>query len=308
MSETTTGNWLNQFVAPQLLREFKNYDENFLSALGSVPKQALTADGVRYNKLINNVGFLVDNTSDFTAKKMNGTKTFVPWEKYDTEPTEVDDSEIRYIGYDKRNEVRGKHTESFKMGIRNHALWKLAPDDDTSDDMPVMRTTGANDGSGRLRLTFANLVMYLERVNSLNIPDKNKLNMVLCPQHQTDLFLDRDSAAYFANKEIFMDYKTGKVHSIMGFKFWDNNEAIAYAAAGNKLAKGAALVAGDQYGSTFFYGGNTIKHIEKVKVLYSPETQDTKSADPKSKFRLQAYGLIDRIEDIAVGAIVSGNA
>ena len=308
MSTTDTGNWLNQFVAPQLLREFKNYNDNFLSAIGSVPKQALSADGVRFNKLINNVGFYVDNDADFTPKKMTGTKTLVEWEKYDTDPTEVDDAEIRYLAYDKRNIVRTKHTEAFQMGIRAHALWKLAPDDDTDSNMPVMRTTGANDGTGRLRMTFANLVEYLELVNGLNIPDKDKLNMVLCPKHQTDLFLDRDSAAYFADKQIFMNYKTGEVKSVMGFKFWNNNEATAYSAAGAKLAKGAALAAGDQYASTFFHGGNTVKHIEKVKLLYKPETLDTTSKDPKSTFRTQSYGLIDRIQDIATGAIVSGNA
>ena len=308
MAELTDGQYLNQFVAPQLLQEFKNYNDDFVGTLKSAPKSALTADGIRFNKLISNVGFLVDNDADFTPTKMAGKKAFVPWEKYDTTPTEVDDAEIRYLNYDKRAAVRVKHTEAFKMGLRDHIMWKLAPDDNTNPNMPVIRTDGANDGTGRLRLTFANLVKYLELVKKLNLPDMNELFMILCPEHATDLILDRDSAQYFADKNIFFDPVTGKVRSIMGFKFFENNAVLAYDNLGAKLAKGAALTATDRVASMFYYGKNTVKHIETVKILYKPETTDTRSKDPKSEFRLQTYGLIDRIEEYAVGAIVSGIA
>lgn len=306
MPVLTDGNWLNQYVAPQLLVEFKNYKDDFIGVLKGAPKSAITADGIRFNKLINNVGFLVDNTAEFTPKKMDGKKTFVEWEKYDTEPTAVDDSEIRYLNYDKRSAVRVKHTEAFKMGIRDHVMWKLAPANDTNPDMPVMRTTGGDDGTGRKRLTFADLVKYLEMVKGLNLPNAQEFYMILCPEHETDLILDRDSAAYFADKKIFFDLKTGKVQSVMGFKFFSNNAVLAYDNTGNKLAKGAALTATDRRASMFFYAPNTVYHIDKVKILYKAETTDTTSADPTSEFRTQTYGLIDRIEEIGVGAIVSG--
>lgn len=308
MPALVDGNYLNQFVAPQLLVELKNYKDDFLSQLQGVPAQAVTADGIRFNKLINNVGFLVNNTAEFTAKAMTGKKTFVEWEKYDTEPTSVDDSEIRYLNYDKRAVVRVKHMEALKIGIRDHVMWKLAPANASSADMPVTRTTGESDGTGRLRMKFADVVKYLELIKKLNLPDMNALNMILCPEHETDLILDRDSAQYFADKNIFFDAVTGKVRSIMGFNFFSNNAILAYSQAGNKLAKGAALTSTDRVGSMFFYGKNTAYHIEQVKILYSPETQDTKSANPTSTFRLQTYGLIDRIEEYGVGAIVSGIA
>lgn len=308
MAALIDGNWLNQFVSPQLLVEYRNYKDDFLATLGSVPASAITADGVRFNKLINNVGFLVDNTADFTAKKMGGKKLFVAWEKYDTEPTSCDDNEIRGLAFDKRAAIRVKHTEAFKIGIRDHVMWKLAPSDSTSTDMPVMRTTGADDGTGRKRLTFANLVTYLEKVKNLNLPTENEMYMILCPEHSTDLILDRDSAAYFSDKSIFFDMATGKVKSVMGFKFFENNGVVAYSSTGVKKAKGAALGSTDRRASVFYYGPNTLLHIQAVKILYSPETTDTKSADPTSTYRTQAYGLVDRIEEIGVGAIVSGIA
>lgn len=310
MSTTTTGQWLNQFVAPQLLQEFKNFRDDFIGVLPGAPKAALTADGIRFNKLINNVGFYVNNTALFTPKKMTGEKTLVEWEKYDTDPTEVDDAEIRYLGYDKRNEVRVKHTEAFKIGIRDHVLWKLCPDDNTSAGMPVKRTSGANanDGTGRKRLLFKDLVEYLETIKGLNLPNADQLYMILNPKHATDLILDRDSANYFSNREIFFDTVTGKVRSVMGFKFFENNAAPVFDADGQKKAKGAAMVAGDQLASLFFYAPNSVYHIEKVKLLYKSETEDTRNPDPTSEFRTQTYGLIDRIVDYGFGAIVSDNA
>lgn len=306
MATHDTGNWLNQYVAPQLLVEFKNYKDDFIGVLKGAPKSAITTDGIRFNKLVNNVGFYVNNTADFTAKKMTGEKVFVEWEKYDTDPTMVDDAEVRALNYDKRSEVRVKHSEAFKMGIRDHVMWKLAPDDDANTNMPVVRTSGGNDGTGRLRLTFADLVKYLERVKKLNLPDMNALHMILAPEHATDLILDRDSAQYFADRNIFFDPATGKVRSIMGFKFFENNAILAYDESGAKKAKGAVLASTDRIGSLFFYAPNTVYHIEGVKILYKPETIDTKSADPTSEFRLQTYGLVDRVQEYGFGALVSG--
>ncbi len=283
MATIETGNWLNKYVAPQLLQEFKNYKDDFIAVLPGVPKKAITADGIRLNKLINNVDFLVNNTSGFTPKKMNGEKIFIEWEKYDTTPTEVDDSEIRGLAFDKRDAVRVKHSEAIKMGIRDHVVWKLAPNDDTNANMPVVRTTGEDDGTGRKRMTFKDIVTLLERVKKLNLPKMDKLYMVLSPEHSSDLVLDKDSAKLFADKKIFFNSDTGRVR-----------------------AKGAVLTSTDRVASMFFYAPNTYYHLEKVKVLYKPETTDTRSADPASEFRLQVYGIVDRIEDYGVGAIVSG--
>jgi hypothetical protein len=308
MSTTATGQWLNQYVAPQLLQEFKNYKDDFIAVLKGVPAAAVTADGVRWNRLINNVNFYVNNGSEFTPKKMTGEKVFVEWEKYDTDPTAVDDAEIRYLAYDKRSEVRVKHAEAMKLGIRDHVMWKLAPANSTNANMPVIRTAGADDGTGRLRLTFENVVTYLETVKKLNLPNQGELYMVLCPEHVTDLILDNNSARFFSDRQIFYDMETGKVRSIMGFKFFENNAVLAYDATGAKKPKGAVLTETDRVASLMFYAPETVYHIENVKILYKPETQDTRSANPTSEFRLQTYGLVDRRRDIGFGAIISGIA
>lgn len=307
MATTTTGQWLNQYVAPQLLSEFKNDKADFLGVLPGAPAAAITADGLRYNKLINNVGFYVDNTSAFTPKSMTGSKTFVEWEKYDTDPTQVTDAEIRSLAFDKRNEVRVKHSEAFRRGIRDHVIWKLAPEDATVAYMPTLRTTGASDGNGRKRMAFKDLVSFLEMVKALNLPDEQSFFLKLCTEHVTDLILDRDSAAYFAGKDVFFDPTSGKLRSFMGFKFFENAAGAAYTSDGMKKAKGAVLTSGDQNASVFFYAPNVVYHLESSKILYKPEIEDTRNADPTSEFRIQTYGLVDRIVDYGFGAIISGN-
>lgn len=307
MSTTSTGQWLTQYVGPQLLQEFRNYKDDFVGVIPGAPKKAITTDGLRFNKLINNVGFYVNNTQKFTAKKMGGSKTLVEWEKYDTDPTEVDDAEIRALPNDKRADVRVKHTEAFKIGFRDHIMWKLCPNDATNADMPVLRTTGGDDGTGRKRLMFKDLVLYLEMVTALNLPFEDQQYLILNGKHRTDLILDRDSAQYFADKNVFFDVQTGAVKNVLNFKFFQNNYAPLFGSDGNKKPKGAVAAAGDQMASTFFYAPNAVKHLDSVKILYKDEHTDTENADPTSVFRTQTYGLVDRIVDYGFGAIISDN-
>jgi len=307
MPNTTTGQWLNQFVAPQLLKELKDHRDEVTGILRSAPKSALTADGIRWNKLLNNVEFRVNNTATFTPSKMYGEKVFVEWEKYDTTPTSVDDAEIRYLAYDKRAEVRTRHMEKMKEGLLKHTLHKLCPDDATNAKMPVMRTTGEVT-NGRKRATFKDLAEYLAKVKSIGDLDPSQLYIALCPEHVTDLVIDKDAAVYFAKREVYFDAISGNLRSFMGFKFVEPMFSNAFDAAGNKKPKGAVLTTGDQNASTLIYAPNTVYHIEGIKVLYKSETQDTRNADPTSEIRLQAYGLIDRIEDYGMGALISANA
>ena len=89
MAQPVDGLYLNKYVDPQLLIERRNYRADFMQVLGSVPAGALAADGVRRNKLINNVGFRVNNTEDFEPKQMTGKNYIVPWESTIRNPVPV---------------------------------------------------------------------------------------------------------------------------------------------------------------------------------------------------------------------------
>lgn len=300
------GNWLNQYVAPQLLEEFRNYKDDFMGVIPGAPAGAIAADGLRMNKLINNAGFLVNNEDNFTPKKMSGKKGIIEWDKFDTEPTEVDDAEVRALPFDKRSEVRRKHSESYKIGVRDYCLQKLAPAADATG-MPVMRTTGEDDGTGRLRLTYADLIKFYSIFPTLNLPNDKAWYFILNPHHSQDLILDRASTNNYRDG-IVIDEKTGECKRFYKFNVFENNAAPIYAEAGTLKAQGAASAPGDQMASTFFYAPNTVFHLDSVKILYKPETTDTRNADPTSEFRLQAYGLCDKRQDYGFGALVSGVA
>lgn len=298
------GNWLNQYVAPGLLEEFKNYNDDFIGVLGSANKSAISADGIRFNKLINNVGFKVNNQDEFTPAKMAGKKGLIEWDKFDTTPTACDDAEVRNLQFDKRSEVRVKQFEAFKLGIRDYTLNKLAPNANAVG-MPVLRTTGADDGKGRLRLTYADLINFYSIIKTLNLPNPEGLQFILSSNHQQDLIQDRASTNNYRDG-IRINPQTGELLGFYMLNLWENNQNPVYGADGVLKGIGEATVNTDRDASTFFYSPNTVYHLDKLKILYDPEVTDTRSADPTSEIRIQAYGLVDKIQDYGFGALVSG--
>jgi hypothetical protein len=311
MPDLIDGLYLNQFVAPQLLKEFKNYNDKFMAVLEPAPKGALTADGLRQNKLINNVGFYVNNTNPFTAKKMTGKNNIIPWDKLDTDPTEVDNKEIRALVFDKRAEVRVKQSQAFRIGVRDYCMNKLAPAQHVSGAMPVLRTTGAVI-DGRKRLTFQDMINFYNEIEALNLIDDdtseapNSWNMILNMEHRADLMIDKAGTANHRDNLEF-DKDTGEFKRFYKLRMWENNAAPLYSDTGELKARGAIREVGDQYASTFFYSPNTVYHLENLLILYKPEYQDTTNADPTSELRLQAYGLCDKKQEYGFGAVISDN-
>lgn len=303
MPALVDGAWLNQYVAPQLLEEFVNYKDDFIGLLGKPPKGAIAADGLRMNKLINNVEFKINNSQPFTPKKMDLKKGIIEWEKIDTTPTKVDDAEVRNLAFDKRAAVRVKHSEAWKLGMRNYVMQKLAPQADATG-LPVLRTSGANDGT-RKRLTYADLIKFWSVIEGLNLSDTKKFNFVLCKEHKQDLILDRSATSNY--RDIVIDKDTGELKKFFTLNLLENNYNPTYAAAGTLKAIGAVSAATDKNASIFFYAENTVHHVNSVKILYKPETIDTRNADPESEFRLQSYGLTNKTQEYGFGAIVSGN-
>ncbi|WP_394749488.1 hypothetical protein [Spongiimicrobium salis] len=227
----------------------------------------------------------------------------------DTTPTEVDDAEIRSLNFDKRSAVRVKHSESWKIGVRDYALTKLAPVQDTPGAMPVLRTTGAvvNPGTqmARRRLTYADLIQFYGLVEALPGLMPLYKNLQLCHEHQQDLILDRANTQNY--RDIVINPATGMLERFYTLKLWHNLANVKYTPGGVLKAFDAAADVTDKNASTFFYSKNTVHHVNQVKIFYKPETLDTEGSDPKSTFRLQTYGLTDKKQEYGFGAIVSGN-
>ncbi|CAA0222630.1 hypothetical protein [Tenacibaculum maritimum] len=303
MPRLVDGLWLEQYVEPQLLEDFRNYNDDFIGVLKRPNKAAIDKDGIRFNKLINNVGFHVNKDSDFTAKPMGGKKTLVEYDKLDTDPTECTDKELRAMAFDKEAAIRVEHSNSFKIGVRDYVLHKLAPSKSASK-IPVLETTGEAVEGGRKRLTYSDLITFYGKLQKLNMKDGNGWYMVLCDDHVMDLIEDRASTKN--NRDIIINTKTGKVVRFYKIQFFENNDCPYYDTSGNLKSLGSVAAPTDQKASVFFYAPNTVYHIENVEVLKTDRKTDTRSKDPKNEIRLHSYGLCDKKQEHGFGAIYSG--
>ncbi|MDB0616112.1 hypothetical protein PL372_11265 [Tenacibaculum dicentrarchi] len=304
MPALVDGIWLEQYVEPQLLEEFKNFNDDFIGTLKRPNPAAIDKDGIKFNKLINNVGFHINKGDAFTPQSMTGKKGLVNWDKLDTDLTQVTDAELRAMAFDKDAAIRVKHSESFKIGVRDYAMHKLAPQQNVDGKMPILRTTGAVI-NGRKRLTYTDLVDYLVRLEGLNLTDKSAWHMILCDHHKSDLLHDRGATNNY--RDLIINPKTGAIERFFNLKFFENNSSVYYGASGALKSQGAVVGATDQKGSVFYYAPNTVYHIESVQTLFKPMNTDTRNANPTSEFRLHSYGLCDKKQEHGFGAIVSAN-
>lgn len=304
MANEVDGLWLQQYVEPQLLEDFRNYRDDFLGAIKKANPGAIDKDGIRFNKLINNVGFKVNAAVDFTAAKMEGKKTLVEWDKLDTTPTNYSDADLRAMAFDKESEIRKAHTDAFKLGVRDYALNKLAPTSHVAGKTPVIRTTGA-DFEGRKRMTYVDLLNFYNILSPLNMLDGTGWNFVISSEHRADLMVDKASTSNY--RDIEFDKTTGEVSRFFKLKLWENNDTPLYNAAGELKSLGAAKIATDQKASVFFYAPSTVMHIEQVMILFNDMRTDVISKDPESKVRLHTYGLCDKRQNHGFGAVISAN-
>ncbi len=298
------GLWTVQFLEPQLLEDFRNYNDDFIGTLKAPNPAAIGEDGILFNKLINNVGFKVNADSDFTPVPMTGKKGLILWDKLDTTPTLCTDKELRGMAFDKEAAIRVEHTNTFKIGVRDYSLNKLAPKKNVDGHMPVIRTTG-EVFEGRKRLTYKDLLNFYNRVLKLNLPDKNGLYTVLSDEHRSDLLADRANTNNYRDLEF--DKETGEIKRFFKMKFFENNDTPLYGTDGNLKSLGAVPAVGDQRASVFYYAPNTVYHIEAVSVLFKERKNDTRSKDPQSEVRLHTYGLTEKKQEHGFGAIVSDN-
>ena len=309
MPTYTTGAHLKELLEPMLVKEFKNDKDDFIGRLKKAPKAAIDTDGIKMNKLVGNVTVEINANQAvgevFTPTQMPTEKGFIPWDNVDTHPTFVNDEEARALPFDKRAEVRVEHMAALKRGVRDYVLHKYAPADDTDANLPVLRTTG-DVINGRKRLTLQDLIEFRTKMAQLNLLDSDhELICVLNPLHVEDLSLSRINLSDFGAKVV--DIKDGKLRRFFGFNMFENNACPFYAADNTKKAIGATTIGTDQQASVIIYRPVTVFHRENVKVLYKPETLDTRNVSPQSEFRLKSYLLAESRLDIGHGAIVSDN-
>lgn len=220
-------------------------------------------------------------------------------DKYQTKATPITDDELYALSVDKISNVKNKHANAIAKTKIQKAIHALAPSGNTSA-MPVLLTTGDDDGTGRKRLVWADLVNLKRKLDDLQVPDEGR-RLVLCSDHVNDLLLLDQKF-----KDQFFNATSGKVFNQLGFDF--------YSYVGNpyfrpstkaKLSFGATPLATDRRATVLFSLERAAKAVGSTKMYFSEAKSDPQYQRNLVNFRHNFIVMPTREE--ARGAIVSDN-
>ncbi|MBS2100704.1 hypothetical protein [Carboxylicivirga linearis] len=250
--------------------------------------------GVQPDVLINNTTYPID------SQALDQEDIPISLDKYQTKVTPITDDELYALSYEKISVVKRKHARAIAIAKFKKSIHALAPSGNTTD-MPVIVTTGDDDGTGRKKLTWGDLVTLKRKLDKLEIPKEGR-RLVLCQDHLNDLL---ETSQTF--KDQYYDATSGKVFNRLGFEFYDyvanpyyNSTTLA------KLSFGATPVAGDYEASVFFSVARAAKATGWTKMYYSESSTDPDNQQNRVNFR--HYFIVLPTQEDSRGAIVSAPA
>lgn len=247
--------------------------------------------------LINNTVYPINKfgrTDDFIAVSLN---------KYDTENTIVTEDELYALAYEKVNDVQQQHREELEDKTAEHALFAISPAVESAT-VPVMKTTGTADSTGRKRLITADLVTLWKTMGDLKVPLSGRV-LVLSTEHAADLLIE-DSAREKAWGNINGGLLTP---NHVGFKLYTSVYGPDYkedAGNANKLTRQAfdSSVSGAKRASICFYNKNVVKATGTVQRFARLAADDPEYRQNTIGFRLWFGAFVTM--DAGCGAIISG--
>ncbi len=229
----------------------------------------LVAVGVDPDVLINNT------TYPIPLQALDDADVAIKLDKFQTKRTPVTDDELYAISYDKMARVKESHGNAINDSKFAKAAHSLCAKQDTATT-PVLKTTGEADPvTGRLRLTFNDLVELKRALDNLGVPQENR-RLVLCPDHVNDLLLVNQAF----QQQFNIDRNTGKVGHLAGFDIYTYSATPFYTTAGVKKDLGAKTVDGEFRCSFAFYTPRVFKATGSTKMYYresglNPDTQQS---------------------------------
>jgi len=284
---------LSSLLKATFLEGIKDYSR-YVSAVGDEAQAIhLVYMGVEPDVLINNT------TYPIPEQVLGQEDIVITLDKYQTKQTPVTDDELYALSYDKIGHVKDSHVSAIGKSKLKKAIHALAPSTNTAN-MPVLLTTGADDGTGRKRLIWADLISLKSALDNLEVPQENR-RLVLCTDHENDLLL-LDSKF----KDQYFNSTSGKPYSQLGFEFY-SFAANPYFTPSTKakLSYGAVPAGTDRRASIFFSLERTAKANGWVKMYYSEAAKDPAMQRNMMNFRHNFIVMPTR-ED-ARGAIISAN-
>jgi hypothetical protein len=247
--------------------------------------------GVMPDVLINNV------TYPIPLQELGQEDIPISLDKYQTKVTPVTDDELYALSYEKIAKVKDKHAKAIMIAKVMKSIHALAPTAET-DDMPVLLATGPNDGTGRRRLIWDDVVTLKEECDKREHPETGR-RLVLSAEHANDLI--RADQKF---KDQFYNRSDGTVYNQLGFDFY-SYVANPYfnPATKAKLSYGAVVPAGHRRASVYFNLARAAKAVGWTKMYFSEAKTDPQNQRNLVNFR-HYYIVLPTRED-ARAAIVS---
>lgn len=236
---------------------------------------------------------LINNTTyPIALQSFDDTESIVKLDKYQTKVTTLTDDQVIGAAYDRIDAATKPHTVEINAKKYKKALHAIAPDTNTVST-PVIKTTGADDGTGRKRMTYADLVAA-----KLAMKDATDPRIVLSSVHYNDLLLDR---ANFGDK--LVNYNTGDVApQIAGLKIYTYGDNPLYDSTGAKKPFDSIRQGTDLEASVFFDGDNIAKKTGLTKQYFAKAADDPENQINKINYR--HYFIAVPVEKKLIGAII----
>lgn len=289
---------LNTLAEKELIKHFR-HENTWLEVVPSKDNWVnndvikLTEIGADPEVLINN------NTYPIATSSRVDDGIAISLYKYDTENTKITDDEQYALPSDKPGSVQEQHREALEEKTAEHALHSIAPfEDDATAKTFIIDTTGEDDGNGRKRLTYKDLVTLKTKMDTAKVLKTGRI-LVLCSEHIADLLLE-DKALNVQ----YQNHTNGVISpNYCGFKIYESVYNPVYDANNQKKAFDAAPASTDKNASVAFYAKNTAKARGSVKRYMRDSSVDPENRETVVGFRL--YHIAVPTKRVGLSAIVS---
>lgn len=243
---------------------------------------------------------LINNTTyPIPIQTIGEEPVLIQLNKYVTKSTPITDDELYAMSYKKMTTLKDRHGLAINLTKFKHGIHALAPGTNTAK-MPILLTTGADDGTGRKRLTWEDVMKLKAQVDTLENPEEGR-RLVLCSDHLNDLILSDQKF-----KDQYYNRADGKLYNQLGFEIFDyTGNPYFTPSTKTKLAFGAVPAGTDRKGSVFFSLARSARATGWTKMYYSEAKTDTQNQRNLMNFR-HYYTVLPTKEE-ARGAIVSDN-
>lgn len=245
------------------------------------------------------VEVLINNTTyPIALQSYTDDTAIVALDKYQTKVTTISDDQAMGAAYDVIDAATKGHTDSINSNKFIKAIHAIAPSADGALT-PVVKTTGADDGSGRKIMTRLDIIALKKKFDKMQMP-KSGRRLVLSADHIADL-LQNDQK--FENQ--YYNYLDGKIRNIFGFEIYEYISNPYYTAStGAKLSFGAVPTDGADFeASVAFYVPNIAKKTGKTKQYFADSKTDPENQTNRLNYRHYFICMPKRARYI--GAIIS---